>query len=78
MQNTLVKYLDENTVVNESLGPEQERYLTAAPHYDINARLDPAGIEVYACGINAMVYSLVDTVERIGVPEEHIQLEGYG
>lgn len=78
VQNALVKYLDEDAVTSGSLGPEQERYLTAAPRYDLDARLDPAGMEVYACGINAMVYSLVDTVERIGVPKEHIQLEGYG
>lgn len=78
VQNTLLKYLDEDAVTSGSLGAEQEQYLTAAPRSDIDARLDPARMEVYACGINAMVYSLVDTIERIGVPERHIQLEGYG
>lgn len=38
----------------------------------------PEDMEVYACGINAMVYSLVETIEEIDVPEEHVQLEGYG
>jgi hypothetical protein len=33
---------------------------------------------VYACGINATVYSLVRAVGRLGVPDRSIESKGFG
>lgn len=78
VQYSLVKYLDDDTLGDGALPDEFERYRREAPRYPIDARIDPSVAEVYACGLSAMVDSLVDAVERIGVPPEHTQFEGYG
>lgn len=45
---------------------------------DVEGRIAPGNVEVYACGVNAMVYDLLDTLERVGVPERCVDVEGYG
>ena len=77
IQNVLLKYLADDTVVPR-LDRTTEQYLLQSPSYEIDARLDPQRMEVYACGINAMIYSLLEIVNKLGVPEEHVSLEGYG
>ena len=52
--------------------------LVDRPTFFAGARIDPAELEVYACGINAMVYSLETEVRRLGVPARHLHVEGYG
>lgn len=44
----------------------------------IDARIDPTNLEVYACGLTAMVEAIVDTVRRLGVQTEHVHGEAYG
>jgi CDP-4-dehydro-6-deoxyglucose reductase len=61
-----------------SLPSEFERYRNIPSRYPIDARLDPSQLEVYTCGLNAMVSSLVEAAERLGAPPEHTQLEGFG
>lgn len=78
VQHVLVKHLDDGSVDASALPDEFARYVDESPRYPIDARLDPSRMEVYACGINAMVFGLVDAVERLGVPPEHTQFEGYG
>ncbi len=78
VQYTLAKYLDDGVVDGESLPPEFERHYNTPPRYPIDARLDPSQLEVYACGLNAMVSGLVEAAERLGVPPEHTQFEGFG
>jgi CDP-4-dehydro-6-deoxyglucose reductase len=78
VQQTLVKYLDEDALDDQSLPEEFERFREEGPRYSISARLRPDRMEVYACGLSAMVTSLVDVVERLGVPPEHTQFEGFG
>lgn len=78
VQYALMKYLDEEGVDVSNLDDEFARYVGEPVATDVAARLDPANVEVYACGINAMVYSLVDAAERVGVPERFIRSEGYG
>ena len=78
VQYTLAKYLADGVVDGQSLPAAFERYRTKPPRYPIDARLDPSQLEVYACGLDAMVTSLVDAVERLGVPPEHTQFEGFG
>ena len=77
VQNVLFKYLVDDAVIPR-LDRNAEQYLLQAPDYEIDSRLDPRRMEVYACGINAMIYSLRETVDKLGVPEEYVSLEGYG
>jgi NAD(P)H-flavin reductase len=78
VQYALMKYIDEECVTDTDLDENVAEYLAEEPAYDIEARLDPDSMEVYACGINAMVFPLVSTVSDLGVPEQHINSEGYG
>lgn len=78
VQHSLVKYVDDDALGDRTLPDEFRPFLNRAPRYPIDARLDPSSMEVYACGLNAMVYSLVDAVERLGVPPGHTQFEGFG
>ena len=61
-----------------AFGRHTERLLRTAPKVDTDARIDPTSLEVYACGINAMVYSLETAAKRLGVPGQFIHGEGYG
>ena len=81
--DTAMKRLGGRTVdmgaVDSSSVPEAaRRYLAETPATDHAATIDPANAEVYACGINAMVFPLVDTVRNLGVPEQYVEAEGYG
>lgn len=78
VQYVLAKYLDDDAIDEQSLPEEFERYRNEPPRYPIDSRLDPSQLEVYACGLNAMVSSLVKAAERLGVPPEHTQFEGFG
>jgi len=77
VQHALLKHADERAVT-AGVGNRLERWLTKEPRSGVEARIDPGDIDVYACGINAMVYSLVKSVERLGVPSERIESEGFG
>jgi CDP-4-dehydro-6-deoxyglucose reductase len=78
VQHVLVKYFTDASFDGGDLPAEFERFREEPPRCEIDQRIDPDGVEVYACGINAMVYGLVDAVERLGVPEKHTQFEGFG
>ncbi len=78
VQHALVKYVDSDAVADVDLPREFRRQLDQPRMYETPAELDPSEMEVYACGINAMVYGLVDAVERLGVEPRHMELEGYG
>ena len=78
VQYALAKYLDESALADPALSPEFEAYLAETPPYDVDARLEPSSMEVYACGLTAMVESLVDAVDRMGVPPDRVQSEGFG
>lgn len=77
VQHVLLKHVEESQVT-EPLGVQLDRRLQRQPDSGVSARLDPSDMEVYACGINAMVYSLVESVEHLGVPERRIVSEGFG
>jgi len=77
VQHALLKHTDPMAVTT-GLGERLERWLDREPRSGVAARLDPSNAEVYACGINAMVYSLVRAVEQMGVPPERIESEGFG
>jgi len=77
VQHALLKHTDPTTVTT-ALGERLERWIAREPRSGVDARLDPTSAEVYACGINAMVYSLVKAAERLGIPPERIESEGFG
>jgi len=78
VQRTFATYLDPDAVGADDLPEDVRPALEAAPAYDVDARIDPASLELYACGINAMVYAVVSIAEAVGVPRGSIRGEGYG
>lgn len=78
IQDAMVKYVDERALDDATFGRHVAQLLRERPTVDVTARLDPHEMEVYACGINAMVYSLETAVHRLGVPPRHVHCEGYG
>jgi ferredoxin-NADP reductase len=77
VQHALMKHVDE-TAVTAGLGRRIETWVERDPDSGVEARVDPGNAEVYACGINAMVYSLVEAARALGVPDERIEAEGFG
>lgn len=78
IQDALLKYVDERALEDAVFGRHMATMLANSPTTTVDARIDPHELEVYACGINAMVYSLETAVKRLSVPERHIHCEGYG
>ena len=78
IQDTMVKYVEERALEDATIGTHIAQMLFERPVVSIDARIDPHELEVYACGINAMVYSLETAVRRLGVPTRHVHCEGYG
>lgn len=78
VQHVLGKYVTEAAFHRVDLPAGFDRARRDSPKEEVDARIDPENVEVYACGINAMVYGLVDAVERLGVPDRHTQFEGFG
>lgn len=76
VQHTLCAYLADD--VDGSLPGRLQEHRERDPRTDVDARVDPSSLEVYACGTNAMVEPLVDVADEIGVPGEHVWAEGYG
>ncbi|WP_459192466.1 ferredoxin--NADP reductase [Halosimplex sp. J119] len=77
VQHAFVKHVDD-AAVTASLGRELERWLGESPDSGVDERIDPGNAEVYACGLNAMVHSLVDAAASVGVPDRFIEAEGFG
>lgn len=78
IQDALLKYVDERALEDAAFGRHMAAMLENPPTTAVDARIDPHELEVYACGINAMVYSLETAVKRLGILERHIHCEGYG
>lgn len=76
VQQTVMKYLVDD--VQADVSDPLAGYLDEEPNTGIESRIEPANLEVYACGVSAMVETLVDAVQQVGVPDEHVQGEGYG
>jgi CDP-4-dehydro-6-deoxyglucose reductase len=78
IQRVLLSYLDDDALDGVSLPSELAAYRDAEPARDIDARIDPADVELYACGITAMVGTLVAAARAVGVNDEHMEYEGFG
>ena len=78
VQQTLLKYVVDDALADVDLTDAVERIAGEDPNYDIDARIDPANAEVYACGTNVMVEGLTSVVRRLGVPDDYLESEGFG
>lgn len=78
IQDAMLKYVEEQALEDAVFGRHIAEMLSIQPDVEIDARIDPHELEVYACGINAMVYSLETAVRHLGVPDSHVHCEGYG
>lgn len=78
VQQTLLKYVEDAAIADADLPPAMANIAEAEPNYDVDARIDPENVEVYACGTNVMVEGLLDAVRSIGVPPQWVESEGYG
>lgn len=77
VQDALLAHVDPDRVTTAVAAP-LERRLRREPRSGVDARIDPENVDVYACGINAMVYSLLGEIDAIGVPERRVEAEGFG
>lgn len=78
IQDAMLKYIDQSALEDAAIGTHIARMLEQSPAVDVDGRINPHEIEVYACGINAMVYSLETAVRGLGVDKTHVHCEGYG
>ncbi|MFB6074200.1 MAG: ferredoxin--NADP reductase [Haloarculaceae archaeon] len=78
VQQLLVTYLADDALEGVSLPRELRRYRDSEPKTDVAARIDPANTDLYACGITAMVETLVRAARAVGIPDDQMQFEGFG
>lgn len=78
VQQVLLAYLSDEALSEATLPPGLAAYRDLQPARDIDARIDPETVELYACGITAMVGVLVDAARAVGIPEKAMQYEGFG
>jgi ferredoxin-NADP reductase len=78
IQDAMLKYVEEQALDDAAFGRHIAKLLSTRPDVDVDANIDPSQLEVYACGINAMVYSLEMAMKKLGVPDHHVHCEGYG
>jgi CDP-4-dehydro-6-deoxyglucose reductase len=78
VQRVLLKYLDDDAIDASALPDDLASFVDEDPETAIDARIDPANVDVYACGITAMVEQLVAATRSVGVPEARTQFEGFG
>ncbi len=76
VQQTLPKYVDAEAA--DDLPEATRGWVEEAPATDVDARIDPASMEVYVCGIGAMTNSVTDVVRQFDLPDEHLRVESYG
>lgn len=78
VQSVFVAHVSEDALAGarlpEALADARER----APKSGVDARIDPSNAELYACGISAMVATLVRAARSVGVPVSEMQYEGFG
>jgi ferredoxin-NADP reductase len=77
VQHTFLEHVDDRAVTG-AVDRRVERWLASEPDSGVDARLDPTNLEVYACGLDAMVHGLVGAAEAVGVPPACIDSEGFG
>jgi ferredoxin-NADP reductase len=78
VQRVLLEYVADDAPDASALPSELRDAASTGPALDVDARIDPGNVDVYACGVTAMVEQLVDATRAIGVPDDRTQFEGFG
>jgi CDP-4-dehydro-6-deoxyglucose reductase len=78
VQQVFLSYLQDEALDGVELSERLEPYRDSEPARDIEARIDPTNVELFACGVTAMVSVLVSAARAVGVPDEQMQYEGFG
>lgn len=78
VQKVLVKYLADDALAGVELPRGLRRFRDREPALDLAERIDPERTNVYACGVTAMVETLVRTARAVGVPDDQMAYEGFG
>ncbi len=78
VQDVLMKHVDERALEDAVFGYHMAEMMEDRPERDEPIGIDPHAVEVYACGLNAMVFGMETAVTRLGVPSHRIHAEGYG
>ncbi|WP_435358977.1 ferredoxin--NADP reductase [Haloarchaeobius sp. DFWS5] len=78
VQQTLLKYLDGDAISSGDVPEDLRPFLDEKLAVTTDARIDPDNVEVYACGVSAMVQTLTEAVTAVGVDEADLQAEGFG
>lgn len=77
VQHAFLKHVDRQAVPG-AIGRGVEVWLERDPGSDEPESIDPRTLDVYACGLNAMVFALESAARSVGVPDRRIDAEGYG
>lgn len=78
VQSVFVNYVASNALEGADLPERFDAVREQRPQSGIDARIDPSNVELYACGISAMVSTLVRAARSVGIPESEMQYEGFG
>jgi CDP-4-dehydro-6-deoxyglucose reductase len=78
VQQVLLAYIESDAIADVELPSSLSAYRSATPRQDIDARIDPADAELYACGMSAMVRVLVRAGRAVGFEDSEMQYEGFG
>ncbi|WP_226021403.1 FAD-binding oxidoreductase [Halomicrobium salinisoli] len=78
VQQVFLKYVAEGALDGADLPERLAPFRDEDPATDVDARVRPAGVELYACGVSVMVDALVRAARAAGIPERHMQYEGFG
>lgn len=78
VQKVFVKYLADDALAGVELPRGLRRFRDREPAAALDERIDPERTNVYACGVTAMVETLVRAARAVGVPEDQMSYEGFG
>lgn len=78
VQEVFVTYLAGEALAGVDLPSGLRRSRDREPVVDVAERIHPARTTVYACGVSAMVETLVRAARAVGVPESRMEYEGFG
>ncbi|WP_336338254.1 FAD-binding oxidoreductase [Haloarcula brevis] len=78
VQSVFVSHVARDALAGADLPARFDAVRDRAPQSGVEARIDPSNVELYACGISAMVSTLVRAARSVGVPDSEMQYEGFG
>ncbi|MDS0221208.1 FAD-binding oxidoreductase [Haloarcula sp. S1AR25-5A] len=78
VQSVFVNHVANDALDSADLLERFDAVRDQHPQSGLDARIDPTNVELYACGISAMVSTLVRAAHSVGIPESEMQYEGFG